>query len=325
MLMSSTDSPFGSKSRSLRVAVSARRLWGLMLLTAVSLSTLTAPGRAHADETSDSATQGDTKERVAESEQLALKGFEAYKAGEYETAIELYNQASAAHPAAALYFNVARIYDTKLSQPEKALVYYRKALAAPDVTETLVDKSLARVRVLTALLAESQESDEPAETPENTPKTDEQRPAEDKHQAQRGAPTEPDERPISKRSTQKTIGYAVGITGLVAAGAGLGLGGFALLERDKARETCDGNQCTTKGGVDSMNAAYDFATASTITMAAGGALAVVGFGMVLFAPRAEPAGQDSSRVTEPTGRAPVQLAIVPTAGGAGLQVAGAFF
>ncbi len=315
--MSSSERP--TKTRT------AKWLRGLLLLAAVLLPTLLAPSRAHAEEPSDSNKQGDARERVAESEQLAVKGFEAYKAGEYETAIEFYNQASAAHPAAALYFNVARIYDTKLSQPQKALEYYRKALAAPDVTETLVDKSLARVRVLTALLAPSQESDERAETPEQKPKAEQPERAENERQPRTDAPNGRDGRATEERSTQKTIGYAVGITGLVAVGAGLGLGGFALLERNKARETCDGSPCTTQGGVDSMNTAYDLATASTVTIAAGGALAAVGFGMVLFAPRSQPADQDSATATEPTGRTPVQLAIVPTSGGAGLRVAGAFF
>src|SRR5690606_33054864 len=114
-------------------------------------------------------------------------------------------------------------------------------------------------------------------------------------------------------------------TGLVAAGAGLGLGGFALLERNKARETCDGNRCSTQGGVDSMNTAHDLATASTITVAVGGALTVVGFGMVLFAPKRNSADQDSGVASPATRPLGLQFAVAPTSGGVRLQLAGAFF
>lgn len=285
------------------------------------LVSLLAPARAHAEEPAEGINQVAAKQRAAESEQLAAQGFEAYKAGNYETALQFYDQALDAHPAAALYFNVARIYETKLSAPDKAIEYYRKTLKAPDVTEALVEKSLARIRVLTALLEQPNPPEgkvpppKPAEPPVGQPP-----PAERQPQA-----AAPDERAASQGSTQRTLGYVVGITGLVAAGAGLGLGGWALVERDEARKTCDGNQCTTEDGVDSMNTAYDLATASTITLAVGGALSVVGFGMVLLAPPRKPAEQDSAKAPPAAGRTGVQLGITPTFGGAQLQFAGAFF
>ncbi len=282
---------------------------GLVLLTA-----LLTPDRVHAQQRPDETDRAAASDRAAESEQLALKGFEAYKAGEYETALEYYDQALEAHAAAALHYNVARIYDTKLSEYEKAIESYKKALEAPDVTEALADKSIARIRVLTALLEQSKEPEEQAPPAQRQPPQDESE--------SRAASKE--ERATPRRSTQKTIGYVVGFTGLVAAGAGLGLGGWAMLERDEARKDCDGNQCETRGGADSMNTAHDLATASTITVVAGGALAVVGFGMVLFAPRNQPADRDSAKAPLATGRTGLELAITPTSGGAALQLAGAF-
>lgn len=296
----------------------------------VLLTALLTPGRARAEPPSDDASQIAAEQRAAKSEQLAAQGFEAYKAGEYHTALQFYDQALEAHPAAALYFNAARIYDTKLSAPERAIEYYRKTLEARDVTDALAEKSNARIRVLTALLAQSKPPEEQAEPPEREPSSAEQEPQPTEHQPQADESDGRDGRAAPKGDTQKTVGYAVGITGLVAAGAGLGLGGFALLERNKARETCEGNQCTTQDGVDSMNTAHGLASASTITMVAGGALAVVGFGMVLFAPQRKPADRDSGatvhqqsrRATGPVG---LQFAVSPTSGGARLQLAGAFF
>jgi hypothetical protein len=299
--------------------------WARGLVLLIGLLT---PDRAHAQPPPDGANQ------VA-AQQLAAQGYEAYKAGRYYTALQFYDQALEAHPAAALYFNVARIHETKLSAPDKAIEYYRKALKAPDVTDALVEKSLARIRVLTALLAQPNPREgqapppKPAEPLEGQPPPAARKPPPAARKpppaAQKPRAAVEDGEATSQGSTQKTIGYVVGITGLVAVGAGLGLGGWALLERDNARETCDGNQCTTQGGVDSMTTAHDLATASTITLAVGGALSAVGFGMVLFAPERKPADQDSATTPPATGRTGLKLAITPTSGGAKLQLAGAFF
>lgn len=300
----------GSSTKRTRIAKWAR---GLVLLTA-----LLAPSRALAEQPLDENHQ--TKQRAAQSEQLAVQGFTAYQAGEYERAIQFYNQALEAHPAAALYFNIARIYDTKLAAPDKALEYYRKTLEAPEVTEALAEKSLARIRVLSATLEQTKPAEGKAKSPEPVTTTEpEPTPADRPSQA-----AVEDQGTTSKRSTQKTIGYVVGITGLVAAGAGLGLGGWALVERDQARESCDGNQCTTQDGVDSMSTAYDLATAATVALAAGGALAAVGFGMVLFAPSNPAAEQHSMTASPRARRTGAKLAILPTFGGGALQLTGAF-
>jgi tetratricopeptide (TPR) repeat protein len=300
-------------------ARSATWVVGLVLLAG-----LLTPARAQAEQPPDETNQVLARQSAAESEQLATQGFEAYKAGDYDKAIQFYNQASEAHPAAALHYNVARIYETKLSAPDKAIEYYRKALKAPDVTDALAEKSLARIRVLSALLAQPNPPEEQAPPPE---KAEEPQPQPAEHEPQAAAS---EERATSQRSTQKTIGYAVGITGLVAAGAGLGLGYWALVERNEARKTCDGANCTDQGGVDSMNTAHDLATASTITVAAGGALFAVGLGLVLFAPPRKSAEQDSRATVHPgpgrtTGPAGLQVAVTPTSGGAQVQLAGAFF
>lgn len=331
--MSLSDPPVWSASGSRCAAAPARRdgspVWlpctktrmakwarGLVLLIG-----LLTPDQAHAAEPPDGTNQ------VA-AQQLAAQGFEAYNAGRYHTALQFYDQALEAHPAAALYFNVARIHETKLSAPDKAIEYYRKALEAPDVTEALVEKSLARIRVLTALLAQPNQPEgqapppKQAEPPEGQPPPAGRQPLPAGRQPRAAVEDEP---ATSQGSTQKTIGYVVGITGLVAVGAGLGLGGWALLERDNARKTCDGDQCTTPDGVDSMTAASDLATASTITFAAGGALSAVGLGMVLFAPERKPDDQDSATTPPATGRTGLRLAIIPTSGGAKVQLAGAFF
>jgi tetratricopeptide (TPR) repeat protein len=285
--------------------------WAMGLVLLIGLLN---PDRAHAEEPLDGSNQ------VA-AQQLAAQGFEAYKAGRYHAALELYRQALEAHPAAALYFNVARIHETKLSAPDKAIEYYRKVLQAPDVTEALVEKSLARIRVLTALLAQPNQPEgqapppKPAEPPEGQPPPAARQP--------RAAVEDGQE--TSQGSSQETIGYVVGISGLVAVGAGLGLGGWALLERGNARKTCDGDQCTTQDGVDSMNTAYDLITASTITLAVGGALSAVGLGMVLFAPERNPDDQDAATNHPATARTGLRLSIIPTSGGAQLQLAAAFF
>src|SRR5687767_12441519 len=85
-------SPIRLRSTKTRMAKWAR---GLVLLIG-----LLTPDRAHAQEPADGTNQ------VA-AQELAAQGFEAYKAGRYHTALQFYDQALEAHPAAALYFNVA--------------------------------------------------------------------------------------------------------------------------------------------------------------------------------------------------------------------------
>ena len=85
----------------------------------------------------------------------------------------------------------------------------------------------------------------------------------------------------------RTVGLAAGITGAVAAGVG-GYFGLRAIARDgDARRACGApGPCADGAGVEAGESANRAATASTVLVAAGGALFLSGAALYLFAPRA---------------------------------------
>src|SRR5262249_3618072 len=81
-------------------------------------------------------------------EAIAAQAFELYNKGEYVRAITLYLKAYQAEPAAAIIFNVARIYDQKLHDRVLAIDYYQRYLSAPDAEPELVQRANERIIAL---------------------------------------------------------------------------------------------------------------------------------------------------------------------------------
>ncbi len=77
----------------------------------------------------------------------------AFSEKRFADAIRLYLDAWEAAPAASILYNVAFIYDKRLSDPELAIDYYERAAASPDADEDLKSKAGARVAALRAELA----------------------------------------------------------------------------------------------------------------------------------------------------------------------------
>src|SRR3954470_24579926 len=98
----------------------------------------------------------ESTEAQTPAEAVAARAFEAYKKGDYPSALSLYQAAIQVTPAAALYFNVANIYDKKLPDPQKAIEFYRKCVSATDVNPDLSLKATARIQALSQELAQKQ-------------------------------------------------------------------------------------------------------------------------------------------------------------------------
>ncbi|HEY8074962.1 MAG TPA: hypothetical protein VIF62_12650 [Labilithrix sp.] len=99
-------------------------------------------------------------------------------------------------------------------------------------------------------------------------------------------PAPPGEDASSARGgTQRALGIALGVTGLVGVGVGSVFGLVASSHRDDATRNCnaDLSVCTTQGAAD-MRSARSSATVSTIAFVAGGALAAGGIVLWLTAP-----------------------------------------
>ena len=92
--------------------------------------------------------QAGVTEKVSEVERLSNEAMDKYNAGDFQNAIVLYLRAYKAEPSAAILYNVAVVYDRKLDEKSLALDYYRRFVGAPDADAALVEKALARIRVL---------------------------------------------------------------------------------------------------------------------------------------------------------------------------------
>ena len=63
---------------------------------------------------------------IARAEAFATEAFEAYERKEYEQAVALYRKALEASPSADIIYNLARIYDSKLKDRQRAVEFYRR-------------------------------------------------------------------------------------------------------------------------------------------------------------------------------------------------------
>jgi tetratricopeptide (TPR) repeat protein len=262
---------------------------------AVALGVL-APSAAFAEQPQSGQDAGDKQN---EAEALAKRAFDAYSKGDYTAALSLYQQALQISPAAALYFNIARIYDQKLPDPELAIEFYRKCLTAPDASPDLALKASARIQALNQELAQKRGgSAPPSSGKEETPST---------------SPSEPPDPGKPLRIT----GIVVGSIGIAAVGAGAGFGIYAKTKLDTARESCKGATCTTQAGVDAMHSAWSSAKVATVLFIAGGASVGIGVGLYLLAPKKR----------EPTSAMFTGLRLDPVLGPsqAGVNLSGTFF
>jgi tetratricopeptide (TPR) repeat protein len=239
----------------------------------------------------------DAAQKQNQAEGIAARAFDAYSKGDYNTAVALYQQALQIAPGAPLYFNLASIYDKKLSSPQQAIEYYRKCIGAPDVTSELTIKALARIDAL---------SPKPSESAPQPPAKDE-KPA--------GPP--PSEPSADPGKTLRVGGLVTGGAGVATLAAGLSFGLIAVLKLNSARKVCDGRECTTQAGIDSMHAASNWANAATIVSIIGGAAIGIGAGLYLLSPKK----------TEPAPTTVTTVRLTPAIGPslAGVSLSGAFF
>lgn len=88
--------------------------------------------------------------------------------------------------------------------------------------------------------------------------------------------------------TQRVIGLVLAGAGVAVAGTGAWFGVEALEQRDAARALCPSSPCTDRAGVEENERAKQAATLSTISLAAGGAAALLGAIVFFTAPSRTP-------------------------------------
>ena len=265
------------------------------LLSAASLgvviaslgSTLwTAPASARAPASS---------EAVALAERHAAEAFEAYQRHDYGRAVQLYRQAMDAAPSADIAYNIARVYDLGLCDPSRAIEWYERYLADPSATTARVEKARARADELRAARGgnvqaaclQKEDDRDGHESPQGTAA-----PREPLPEIARDFPLDVIE-PVTRRPTRpptKSDGFAplqtaaltLGSMGLVGVGVGVGFGLAARARSDEWQRDCDGNDCTSRRGVDAAESAEQSADIATVGFDAGGGLLALGAALWLI-------------------------------------------
>lgn len=261
-------------------------------VVAACLVSLVVPTLAQAQQPGVTAVPS---EKQKQAEATASKAFEAYQKGDFTNALTLYLQAQQVVPTAAILYNIATIYDKKLPDPQLAIDFYRKYISASDADPELSVKATARIQALNMEIQQKgtkpSEPAKPAEPPKPVPAKEE------------------------GSSTSKTVGWVMGGVGIVGLGLGLGFGASASSKLSTAKETCNGNKCTSQAGVDAMKSASGAATASTVFVIVGGVLTAAGITLVLTAP--------SSSEKPPVAQVRIGPSVDPTT--AGVAMSGWFF
>ncbi len=121
----------------------ARAAWAAALLSA---ATLTAAPVCAAPPPAASAAQPPAAQSAVEAR--AAEARAAYTAGDHARAVELYLEAYRLAPAAALLYNVALIYDRKLTEPELAMSFYRRYIGSPDADPAAAVRATQRLQQL---------------------------------------------------------------------------------------------------------------------------------------------------------------------------------
>jgi hypothetical protein len=247
--------------------------------------------------------ESELDKKQQEATAFANQAFDAYQAGDFANALQLYLKANSILPAAAVYYNIARIYDTKLGDTALAEDFYRKFINQPGADPQLVLKATARLAALRSETA-SKGREAAASTPD----------------PQVSAAPEPASPPPDQDlgRGQRFAGYVVGGVGLVGLGLGTIFGLRAQSKKSDADNSCDGAGCTNQQGVDSMDAAHSAATVSTVTFAIGGAAMAGAVLLLLTAPSAPEPAQAAE---------PGSLHLVPALGpqSAGLTLTGNWY
>jgi hypothetical protein len=195
---------------------------------------------------------------------LSGQAIERFKARDYDAAARLFEQAYALDPNPNYLFNVGRVYEEK-GDIRSAADYYQRFVKEPGVQIESRELALQRLRVLRAILHETEpQPEQPATaTPGPTADTTNQAPTSD----------QPD-----RNKSMRLGGYALlGVGGISMVVGGV-FGGLTLGKKKQLDDShmVDERQALAQEG-------KTFAIVSDVTLFTGAALAVTGLVLVLVA------------------------------------------
>jgi tetratricopeptide (TPR) repeat protein len=177
------------------------------------------------------AQDSDTTRQV---EELSGKAASAYKKGDYEQAIELFQQAYELQAVPNLLFNIAKVYE-KLEKWDEAIANYRKFVTAPDADSSAREIALERIDQLEEAQRAREEEAEKQRLAEEKRREEEQRKAEQREEAEQTAVVD------EGGSGGKTAAWIVTGSGLGLLAGGAVFGTLAATQQSRFRdgETAD--------------------------------------------------------------------------------------
>ncbi|NUN15996.1 MAG: hypothetical protein HUU55_20405 [Myxococcales bacterium] len=207
-------------------------------------------------------------DRSAEVEQIAGQARDAYSQGRFSDAITAYLQAYQIIPTAALLYNVAFIYDSKLNEPKIAGTFYRRYIEAPDADPAVVGRATERLSEL------GESTTKTVEVERNKPKVAIVPIDDDQNLTDITLRVSAEETPITDMEIAGWATLGVGVASLVTATT------FAVLAKDN--EDTFRSSLNLDDRLDARNTGEPQALAADILFGIGGAAVVTGIVLLVF-------------------------------------------
>lgn len=191
---------------------------------------------------------------------LSAQAIERFGAKDYDAAVRLFEEAHKLDPVPNYLFNIGRVYEEK-GDIRAAVDYYQRFVKEPGVELAARELALSRLKVLKAILAETEEKkpDEDAPKPEEPPPTKVE-----------PSPAKAEPPPDNTRK-MRLAGFALlGVGGAAMATGGV-LGGLALSKENQLAENHDYAM-----RVDLAKSGTSLALGTDVLLGLGGALLLTG-------------------------------------------------
>lgn len=247
------------------IALSVSLALGSTVALAAPPDEAPAEGAAAPEGTDTGATEAEKDEASALSDQAISK----FKAKDYDGAVELFQKAYDIDPQPNYLFNIGRVYE-EAGNLENAVEFYARFVKQPGVDLDSRGVALDRLKVLRAIVEETEEK-QPKEKP-----PEEEQPEETQPEADPVPPPDPvDQDAERKRKTMRGAGFGLVGVGAAALIGGAVVGGLAQSDNNNA-----GEAATPADAEDLLASSKTKALTADILYGVGGALLLTGVVLV---------------------------------------------
>jgi tetratricopeptide (TPR) repeat protein len=221
---------------------------------------------------------------------LSAQAIDRFKAKDYDAAAKLFEEAYKLDSNPNYLFNIGRVYEEK-GDIRAAVDYYQRFVKEPGVELEARELALQRLRVLKAILEETDGKKEP---PTDEPKDEQPPPVEGPKEPTKTQPEPPAEDPGAKKMW--TAGFVLLGIGAVGMAVGGILGGVTLSKQNQLEGIHD-----YKARVDLAEQGRGLALGTDVLLGVGGALVLTGIILVGVSASKRRAKAVAARRVWPTG------------------------